>query len=164
MGDVWSPNDPLVFCVSVPGEARGWFYGVVVPDANVERERWYDSERYIERNREVEIFKIGRNYEEFIERLGGERSENKSKYLPWIEADIAAVGDDVDNNNDLVKYLMMTYYTGGDRTMINHDMLNEFENNDKNSNGIYMYNNKMKYLILNHVYSCKVRLLFDDGG
>ena len=29
MGDVWSPNDPLVFCVSVAGEARGWFYGVV---------------------------------------------------------------------------------------------------------------------------------------
>ena len=41
-----------------------------MPDANMERERcfkrerWYDSKRYIERNREVEIFKISRDYEE----------------------------------------------------------------------------------------------------
>ena len=35
VGDVWSPNDPLVFCVSVPGEARRCFYEIVVPDANI---------------------------------------------------------------------------------------------------------------------------------
>ena len=44
VGDVWSPNDPLVFCVSVPGEARGCFYEIVVPYANIERENvaWCD--------------------------------------------------------------------------------------------------------------------------
>ena len=96
--------------------------GMIVCFEGLKRERWYDSERYIEREKccweryyyercfkserycerkgEVEIFKICRNYEEFIERLGGERSENNSKYLPGIEADIAAVGDDVDKIPD----------------------------------------------------------------
>ena len=35
VGDMWSPNDPLVFCVDVPGKARGCFYEVVVPYANI---------------------------------------------------------------------------------------------------------------------------------
>ena len=62
VGDMWSPNDPLVFCVEVPGEARRCFYEVVVPYANIERENvaWCDRERYIEREREIEIFKISR--------------------------------------------------------------------------------------------------------
>ena len=60
----------------------------LVSPANVERdrcfkrERWSDSERYIERNREVEIFKISRDYEEFMERLGGEMIHNRNKNLP----------------------------------------------------------------------------------
>ena len=49
VGDMWSPNDPLV----VPGEARGCFYEVVVPYANIERENvaWCARERYIKRER-----------------------------------------------------------------------------------------------------------------
>ena len=67
-------------------------------------------------------------------RQGGDRSDKNNENLPCIGNKV--VGEN--ENNDLIKYLIMTYYTGGDRTMINHDMLNECENNDKNSNGIYI--------------------------
>ena len=46
-----------------------------------------------------------RDYEELIERLGGERSDKYNEYLPWVEADIAAVGDDVDKD-DFITYLI----------------------------------------------------------
>ena len=36
----------------------------------------------------------------FMERLGGERSDKNSKYLPCIETEV--VGDDVDNNELLI--------------------------------------------------------------
>ena len=48
-------------------------------------------ERERERKREKEIFKVKRNYEEFVERLGGERSNNNNEYLPCNETEV--VGD-----------------------------------------------------------------------
>ena len=50
-----------------------------------------------EREREIEIFKVNRNYEEFVERLGGKRSNNNNKYLPHSETEIAV--DDVTDDN-----------------------------------------------------------------
>ena len=41
----------------------------------------------------MELFRVNRKYEEFVERLGGGRSDNNSKYLPCIETEV--VGDDV---------------------------------------------------------------------
>ena len=72
--------------------------------------------KYGERKREIEIFKMSRSYEEFMERLGVEMIDNKSKYLPGNEADIA-VGEDDNGNNDFITYLVVTNYTGGDRTI-----------------------------------------------
>ena len=95
-----------------------------------------------------------------IERLGGDRSDKNNENLPCIENKV--VGEN--ENNDLIKYLIMTYYTGGDRTMINHEMLNEFGDNNEHLKWIGIYNDSIRYLILNHVYSFKVRLVFDDGG
>ena len=43
------------------------------------------------RKRGIEIFKVNRTYEEFIERLGGERS-NKNKNLPYSVTEV--IGDD----------------------------------------------------------------------
>ena len=63
------------------------------------RDRWCCCEKHCERKREVEIFKISRKNEEFMERLGVEMVDNYSKYLPWMEADIAVVGDDNENND-----------------------------------------------------------------
>ena len=37
----------------------------------------------------------------------------------------------------------MTSYTKGDRTMTNHDRLNEFEDDDERLNCICIYNDKM---------------------
>ena len=119
----------------------------------------YDSERYIERNREVEIFKICRNYEEFIERLGGERSENNNKYLPCNETEV--VGEN--ENNDFTKYLIVTDYTKGDMTIPDHELY-EIVENYRNLNSMYIDCNNIIHSILNHVYSFKIRLLFDDGG
>ena len=140
------------------------------------RERCFESERYCERKREVEIFKISRDYEEFMGRLGVEMIYNKyNKYLPWVEADIAAVGDDVDKD-DFVTYLIVTDYTKGDMTILDRDKLYEIViwNKHINLNSIveiyeeldkyYIDSNNIRHSILNHIYSCKVRLLFDDGG
>ena len=51
-------------------------------ERDIERE---SVERYCERKREIEIFKMSRKYEEFMEKLGGEMMYNKSKYLPCNE-------------------------------------------------------------------------------
>ena len=85
----------------------------------------------------------------------------RQKYLPCNETEV--VGDDVDNN-DNINYRIMTDYTGGDRTMTNHDRLNEFGDNNEHLNCICIYDVSVRYLILNNVYSFKVRLLFVDGG
>ena len=134
-----------------------------------ERERYGD--------RKIELFKVDRNYKELVERLGAERSDNYSKYLPWVEADIAAVGDDVmDDNEELLHYLIMTDNTKGNMTVsdrdklydmviwndhINYkDMVEEYDN----INNYYIDNNNIMYLIINDLYRPKIRWLFDDGG
>ena len=118
---------------------------------------------------------MNRNYEEFVERLDIERAGNYIEYVPCIEADIAAVGDDVDNN-ELLIYLIMKNYTKGDRTILYDNMLHDevIWNKHINSNSIveiyeeldkyYIDSNNIRHSILNHVYSFKIRLLFDDGG
>ena len=45
--------------------------------------------RNVLREREREIFKVKRNYEDFIERLGIERNNNNNEYLPYSETEIA---------------------------------------------------------------------------
>ena len=164
LGDKRSENScPWIFCAS----DRWCENKVVVSPAYIERENviWGYDRRYCVRelcdNWEMELYRVNRYYEEFIERLGGERSENNNKYLPCNETEV--VGDDVDNN-DNITYLIMTDYTGGDRTMTNHDRLNEFEDNDEHLNCICIYDVGIRYLIINNVYSFKIRLLFDDGG
>ena len=72
------------------------------------------------------------------------------------------VGDK--ENNDFANYLIMTNNTGGDRTVTNHDRLNEFEDNDKKLNGICIYDVSIRESILSNVYRYKIRLVFDDGG
>ena len=48
--------------------------------------------RYWEREREIEIFNISRDYEEFMERLGGEMIYNKySKYLPCNKNEVVGL-------------------------------------------------------------------------
>ena len=53
-----------------------------------DRERYFKSGRYCERelcdNWEIELYRVCRNYEELIERLGGERSENNNLSLIHI--------------------------------------------------------------------------------
>ena len=39
----------------------------------------------------IEIFKVKRNYREFVERLGRERSKNNNEYLPYSEVKDVAV-------------------------------------------------------------------------
>ena len=133
-----------------PCEARRCFYEVVVPYAWKEREnvawcygeRCFESERYCERKREIEIFKISRKYEEFREKLGENYNEN----------------------NDFITYPVVTNNTEGDRTITNHDRLYEFAENDENLNGICIYDVNIRDSIISNVYRYKIRLFFDDGG
>ena len=74
----WCSNYELVSPAYIERESVAWCYS----------ERYIERERYCERKREVEIFKVNRNYEEFVERLGGERSNNNNKYLPYSETEI----------------------------------------------------------------------------
>ena len=141
-------------------------------DRYIERER-YCKERERERKREIEIFKVSRNYEEFVERLGGERSNNNNKYLPYSETEV--VGDD-DENNDFVTYLIVTNHTEGDRTIPNVDKFYDIvmwsnpaeyyygimDKTDLNS--YYITKDDIMYLIKNELCIRKIRLLFDDGG
>ena len=98
LGDVWSTNNcPLIFCAS--GGARWCSNKVVLPSAwdGRKRVKWHYDGRYFERelcvDGEIELFKVGRNYKELVERLGIERVENDVEILPCVEADIAAVDD-----------------------------------------------------------------------
>ena len=125
LGDKKSANScPWIFCAP----DRWCSDKVVESPAYIERESvtwcygegYFESERYCderERKREIEIFKVNRNYKEFVERLGVEMIDNKSKYLPWVEADIA-VGEDDNGNNDFITYRVVTNYTGGDKTCL----------------------------------------------
>ena len=125
LGDVWSTNScPLIFCAS----GRWCSNKVVVPSAWVSRESVIGSYggRYFERelcvDGEIELFKVDRNYKEFVERLGIERVENYIEILPCVEADIAAVDDDV-VNDEFITYLVVTDYTKGDMTILYDDKL-----------------------------------------
>ena len=71
---------------------------------------------------EIELFKVGRNYKELVERLGIERVENYIEILPCVEANIAAVDDDV-VNDEFITYLVVTDYTKGDMTILDRDQL-----------------------------------------
>ena len=108
-----------------------------------------------------------------MERLGVETVDNYSKYLPWVEADIAVVDDN--ENNDLVTYLIVTNYTEGDRTITDRDKLYDklIWNNPINYDSFVEYKNLNKYYIhdgdimfsrKNKLYRLKIRLLFDDMG
>ena len=70
-----------------------------------------------------------------MENLGVEMVDNYSKYLPWVEADIAVVGDN--GNNDFITYLVVTNNTKGDRTITNRDKLYDklIRNNPINYDG-----------------------------
>ena len=119
------------------------------------------------RKREIEIFKVKRNYREFVERLGVEMVDNNNEYVPCIKAEMAAIVDDdnndnnylpcevkgvaVDNdeNNDFITYLIVTNYTEGDRTIPYDDKLYDklIWNKPINSNDIVE-----EYKILNKYY------------
>ena len=109
----------------------------------------------------MELYRVNRNNEEFVERLDGERSDNNSKYLPCIETEV--VGDDVDNT-DNITYLNMTNYTKGNRTIPDPDKLYEIVENYKKLNSLYIYNNNIRYLIQDKLYRPNIQLLFDEGG
>ena len=97
LGDKRSANSCLwIFCAP----DRWCKNKVVVSPAYIERE--------LCDNWEMEFYRVNRNYEEFIERLGGERSDKYNKNLPCIETEV--VGDYVDNN-DNITYLIMTNCT-----------------------------------------------------
>ena len=115
---------------------------------------------------------VKRNYEEFVERLGGERSNNNNEYLPYSETEIAV--DDVKDDN--ITYLILTEYNKGDRTILEHDQVHDriIWNNHINLNDIveeydnidnhYIDNHEIMYVIVNEWYNHKIRLLFDDKG
>ena len=119
----------------------------------------------------MEIFKVKRNYEEFVERLGRERSNN-NEYLPYSEIEIAV--DDVKDDN--ITYLILTEYTKGDRTILERDQVHEriiwnkpINSKDivercKKLNKYYIDSTNVMYSIINDLYRPKIRLLFDDGG
>ena len=71
--------------------------------------------------REIEIFKVKRSYEEFVERLGVERSNNNNEYLPYSETEIAV--DEI--NDDNITHLILTEYNNDDRTILERDQVHE---------------------------------------
>ena len=74
--------------------------------------RWPYGERYFERewylDGEIELFKVGRNYKELVERLDVERAGNYIEYLLGVESDISTVV------YDNVTYLSLTEDTKGE--------------------------------------------------
>ena len=150
---------PWIFCA-----LHRWCsnYELVSP-AYIEREcvAWCCCERYFERKRGIEIFKVNRNYEEFMERLGVEMMYNYNEYLPWIKD--AVIRDDV-TKDDNMNYRSVADNTEGDRTVPDHDELYENVENYKNLNGMYSYDTNIRYPIINKLCIPKIRLLFDDGG
>ena len=102
VGDEVSPSGPLIFC-GKPGKARMCYSNFVVPFAWSEVvqggcDRCYD-ERYFEREKEVEMFKLKRGYGELVEMLNSKRI-NKIKDLPCDA--VSVVIDD-----DYIEYLPM---------------------------------------------------------
>ena len=105
--------------------------------AYLERESvtWCYGDKYIEREikRVIEIFKINRKYREFVESLGVEMVDDYSEYKPCSKIEIAIIVDDenngikhlpwvvmgvaVDNYDDYMTNMIMTYDTEVDRTI-----------------------------------------------
>ena len=114
LGDILSANSgPLIFCAS----DRWCSNKVVVPPAYIERESGtccYD-EGYFERERErerygdrkIELFEVGRNYKELIEKINNERVDY-IKGLPCEVISTAVVDENDDDNNDFITYLVGT--------------------------------------------------------
>ena len=178
LGDIWSANScPLVFCAS----DRWCSNYELESSAYIERESvtWCYDEGYFKRerygDRKIELFDVGRSYAELRERVNRERVNNYSEYVPWFEADVAEVGDDV-INDDFITYLVGTDNTKGDRTIIDRDKLYEImiwsDHIDYNSivetykklNEYYIDSTNILYSIINNLYRPKIRWLFDDGG
>ena len=123
----------------------------------------------------MQVFKLDRGYKELIERVGWKKT-NYMKYLPCDEADIAVVGEDNENNNDFITYLVVTDNSKGDRTMLNRDKVyeimiwgdhidyNSIVENYKELNNLYIDNHNIRYSIKKDLYRPKIRLLFDDMG
>ena len=138
---------PLIFCAS----DRWCRSKVVVSPAYIERESvtWYYDEGYFERerygDRKIELFEVGRNYKELIEKINNERvdyikglpcevistavvdknDDNKdNKHLPYGLTGVVVDNYDGDNN-DFITYLVGTDDTKGDRTILNRDKLYE---------------------------------------
>ena len=126
--------------------------------------------------REIELYKLKRNYNELRERLEGVKINN-IKYLP-VEREIENYFDTIFvNDNDLpdviveeyknerIPYLTLTNNTDGDWTIITHV--------DKIYNGImngmklmdYYNNNNNKWYVDNNDACYKyIRYIYDDGG
>ena len=79
--DRWCSNKGVASPAYIKRESVTWCYG------------GRDLERELCVNWEIKLYKVNRNYREFVERLGIERVDNYSEYVPCIEADIEAVDD-----------------------------------------------------------------------
>ena len=154
---------PLVFCA-----LHRWCHNdKLVSPACLERECvvWYDGEKCFERERkrELEIFKVKRNYEEFVERLELERNNKKNEYLPNNETETPV--DEVKGEN--ITYPMLTDNTNGDWTKLtNIEQVYEPIKGIRNDVEVVVYYNNINKLDINKNDLCYkyVRLLFDDMG
>ena len=102
LGDMWSANGcPLNFCAS----DRWCNNKVEVSPAYIKRESvtWCYGERYFERerygDRKIELFEVGRNYKELIEKINNERVD----YIKGLPGEVisTAVVDENDDNKHL---------------------------------------------------------------
>ena len=137
--------------------------------------------------REIELYKLKRNYDELRKRLEGVKINN-IKYLP-VAREIENYFDDVFINNkhlpdviveeyknDETNYLTLTNNTDGDWTIVTYvDKVYEIliGNNPINYNGIMngiklmdCYNNyNNKWCVYNNDACYKyIRYIYDDGG
>ena len=139
---------------------------------------WCYGERYLERelcvDREIKLFKVNRNYEEFVERLDVERVGNYIEHLPCSETEVVAEVDD--KVDELLTYLTLTENTKGEITLPDVDrnfeimvcnnicIINSIDIMEQSNNDDYYNYNSHMYSIVNEWCSHKIRLLYDDGG
>ena len=129
----------------------------------------YCDERW--RKREIEIFNVNRDYKELVEILDIERAE-KIVDLPYNETEVTGA---VDDDDDIVTYLIVTNNTMGDLTVNNIDEVYDvilWSNSvgyygivDKaNLNGHYIERENIVELNKNEMFMYSIRLIYDDGG
>ena len=139
---------------------------------------WCYGERYLERelcvDREIKLFKVNRNYEEFVERLDVERAGNYIEYSPCIETEVVAEVDD--NADESLTYLTLTENTKGEITLPDVDrnfeimvcnnicIINSIDTMEQSNNDDYYNHNRHMYTIVNEWCSHRIRLLYNDGG